>query len=116
MDTSITIGANSFALTSQQPTGNVRTGLVSGLTTRIITAHQSVAPKGGTPVVRTTRKVEQTVSATIGGIAVALPVTATITYVIPEALPGTSLDGVDSILKAWHSQESFLGEVKTQQI
>lgn len=116
MDNSITIGANSFALTSQQPTGNVRTGLVGGLTTRVITAHQSVAPKGGSPVTRTTRKVEQVISATVGGIAVALPVTASVTYVIPDVLPATSLDAVNSILKQWLAQDNFLTEVKTNQI
>lgn len=116
MDNSITIGANEFALTSQQPTGNVRTGLVGGLTTRVITAHQSVAPKGGSSVVRTTRKVEQVVTSTVGGIVVALPVTASITYVLPATLPVSSLDTVNSILKDWLAQANFLAEVKTNQI
>lgn len=116
MDNSITIGANSFALTSQQPTGNVRTGLVGGLTTRVITAHQSVAPKGGAPVVRTTRKVEQVVLSTVGGVVVALPVTASVTFVVPDALPASSIDAVTGILKGWLAQEDFLAEVKTNQI
>lgn len=116
MDNSITIGANSFALTSQQPTGNVRTGLVGGLITRVITAHQSVTPKGGAPVVRTTRKVEQVISSTVGGVVVALPVTASITYVMPSTLPASSLDAVNGILKEWLDKDGFLTEVKTNQI
>lgn len=116
MDNSITIGANSFALTSQQPTGNVRTGLVGGLTTRVITAHQSVTPKGGASVVRTTRKVEQVISSTIGGVVVALPVTAAVTFVVPDALPASSVDAVIGILKEWLAQAGFLAEVKTNQI
>lgn len=116
MDTKVTIGENSFSLTSQQPTGNVRSGLVSTVATRIITAHQDNSPKTGAPVTRTTRKVEQTITASVGGVVVSLPVSASLTVSLPKALPAGSIDSVLNVLSAWMAQATFVDDIKNQSI
>lgn len=116
MDTSVTIGANTFALTSQQPTGNVRSGLVSGVSTRIITNHMEQAPKGGTPVVRTVRKVEQTITTSVGGVAVALPVSASLTVTVPTVIAASAIEGPLEVLKAWMAQATFATDIEGRAI
>lgn len=116
MDTKITIGENNFSLTSQQPTGNVRSGLVSGVSTRIITNHMEQAPKGGTPVVRTVRKVEQTITTSVGGVAVALPVSASLTITVPTVLAESTIDGPLGVLSAWMAQANFAAGIKGREI
>ena len=116
MDTNVTIGENHFSLTSQQPTGNVRSGLVGGVSTRIITNHMEQAPKGGAPVVRTVRKVEQTITTSVGGVAVALPVSASLTITVPTVLPDSTIDGPLGVLSAWMAQATFAADIKTRAI
>lgn len=116
MDTKVTIGENDFSLTSQQPTGNVRSGLVGGVSTRIVTNHMEQAPKGGTPVIRTVRKVEQTITTSVGGVAVALPVSASLTVTVPTVLAASSIEGPINVLSAWMAQTTFAGDIKNRAI
>lgn len=116
MDTKVTIGENSFSLTSQQPTGNVRSGLVSTVATRVITAHQDNSPKTGAPVTRTTRKVEQTITTSVGGVVVSLPVSVALAVSLPKALPDTAIDASLGILSAWMAQATFANDIKRQSI
>lgn len=116
MDTKVTIGENDFSLTSQQPTGNVRSGLVGGVSTRIITNHMEQAPKGGAPVVRTVRKVEQTITTSVGGVAVALPVSASLTITVPTVLAASTIEGPLSVLSAWMAQATFAADIEGRAI
>lgn len=112
MDTKVTIGENEFSLTSQQPTGNVRSGLVGGVSTRIVTNHMEQSPKGGTPVIRTVRKVEQTITASVGGVAVALPVSASLTVTVPTVFAASTIEGPLSVLSAWMAQATFAKDIE----
>lgn len=116
MDTNVTIGESNYSLTSQQPTGNVRSGLVSGVSTRIITNHMEQAPKGGTPVIRTVRKVEQTIATSVGGVAVALPVSASLTITVPTVLAASTIEGPLNVLKAWMAQATFASDIEGRAI
>jgi hypothetical protein len=116
MDTNVTIGENNYSLTSQQPTGNVRSGLASSVPTRIVTNHMEQAPKGGTPVIRTVRKVEQTVTTSVGGVAVALPVSASLTVTVPTVLAASTIDGPLGVLAAWMAQANFAADIKNRAI
>lgn len=116
MDTNVTIDEKLFSLTSQQPTGNVRSGLVSDVATRVITAHQELSPKTGAPSIRTTRKVEQTITTSVGGVVVSLPVSVALTVSLPKALPETAIDASLGILSAWMAQANFANDIKRQSI
>lgn len=116
MDTKVTISGVDYSLTEQQLTGNVRSGLVSGVPTRIVTNHQQISPKGQPATVRTIRKVEQAITTMVNGVAVKLPVTVSIVVTCPEVLPATSIDGSLAVLLAWSAQADFAEGIRTQQI
>jgi len=116
MNNTVTIGEIAYSLTSQQPTGNVRSGLVDGVPTRIITNHMEQAPKGGTPAIRTVRKVEQTITTSVGGVAVALPVSASLTITVPTVLDASKISGPLGILSAWMAQATFASDIQNRAI
>lgn len=117
MDNKVTIDSVDFTLTSQQPTGNVRSGLVGTAIARAITNHMSVSPKGSTPVTRTVRKIELDTSVTLtDGSVVVVPVSASLTVVLPKIAPVSSVDAPLSKLRAWMAQATFDSDIKTNAI
>lgn len=117
MDTKVTIDSVDFTLTSQQPTGNVRSGLVGSAIARIVTNHMDVSPKGGTPATRTVRKVEIDTAVTLtDGTVTVVPVSAALTIVLPKTAPVNSVDPVLTKLRAWMAQATFDSDVKVNAI
>lgn len=117
MDNKVTIDSVDFTLTSQQPTGNVRSGLVGGSIARIVTNHMDVSPKGSAPVTRSVRKVEVDTSVTLtDGSVVVVPVSAALTIVVPKCAPVNSIDPVLVKLRAWMALAGFDSDVKTNAI
>lgn len=116
MDNQVSINSVNFTLTAQQPTGNVRSGLIGGSPARVVTAHMEVSPKGKAPVLRTTRKVEVDTTVQVNGVAVVVPVSATLTVVRPSVAPVSALDAPYSTLVAWQAVEGFLDDIKTDAI
>lgn len=116
MDNQVSISSVNFTLTAQQPTGNVRSGLLGGSPARIVTAHMEVSPKGKAPVTRTTRKVEVDTTVQVNGVAVVAPVSVTLTVTRPSIAPVSAIETPYSTLVAWQALESFLDDIKTDAI
>jgi len=116
MDNKVSISSVDFTLTAQQPTGNVRSGLLDGSPARIVTAHMEVSPKGKAPVIRTTRKVEVDTTVMINGVAVVAPVSVTLTVTRPSIAPVSAVDAPYATLTAWQALEGFLDDIKTDAI
>lgn len=117
MDTKVTIDSVDFTLTSQQPTGNVRSGLVGSAIARIVTNHMDVSPKGGASAIRTVRKVEIDTAVTLtDGTVTVVPVSAALTIVLPKMAPVSSVDPVLTKLRAWMAQATFDSDIKVNAI
>lgn len=117
MDSKVTIGTVDYKPTEQQPTGIVRSAVVSNKTQRIITNHQTATVKSVGPVRRTLRKVEFDESVTLSdGSVVKAPVSVAITIVRPDAFAAAVIESPISTLLAWAAQTDFVADVKADLI
>lgn len=117
MNTSITIGTQSFALSKQLPTGNYRSAIVDGVPTVLDTAYLETREKG-VPVIRTVRKVNAKVTLSINGVSAVRDIGVSFVLSRPIDVPvdNAGLLAAMQLMKTWSAQTTFDGEIYANEI
>lgn len=117
MENSITINTHAYKLTRQDPTGQVRSAIVSGVPYSITTGYQETK-QGGVPVVRSQRKVTVQAAVTINGSTAQRAVEVSFVVSRPVDVPVSNPDLAAAIAEAkvWIATESFTNEILNNEI
>jgi len=117
MENSVTINSHNYHLTRQDPTGQIRSTLVSGVPYSLTTAYQETK-QGGVPVVRSQRKVTVQAPVTVNGTLTprAIEVGFVLSRPMDVLVSNPDLLLAFAELKDWVNSEGFLNEVLNNEI
>lgn len=117
MENSITINSHAYKLTRQDPTGQIRSAIVSGVPYSITTGYQSTK-QGGAPVIRSQRKVTVLAPVTLNGSTEqrAIEVSFVLSRPIDVSVGNADLAAAIAEAKIWIASESFVGEILNNEI
>lgn len=117
MENSITINSHDYKLTRQDPTGQVRSAVVSGVPYSITTGYQQTK-QGGVPVIRSQRKVTVQAAVNINGSTAlrAIEVSFVLSRPLDVLVSNTDLAAAIAEAKAWIATEGFTDEILNNEI